>query len=67
MKIRQRVDRLCERLYATPQYPSQGAVVFVDLERQEIREAYLSRAMLRGFLGGRGGNQISFMRAISGG
>jgi hypothetical protein len=42
-------------------------VVFVDLERQEIREAYLSRAMLRDLLGGGGGNQISFMRAISGG
>ena len=67
MNIRQRVDRLCERLYVTPQYPSQGAVVFVDLERQEIREAYLSREMLRDFLGGRGGNKISFMWAISGG
>ena len=58
MNIRQRVDRLCERLYVTPQYPSQGAVVFVDLERQEIREAYLSKAMLRDFLGGRGGNMV---------
>ena len=58
MNIRQRVDRLCDRLHTTPQYPSQGAVVFVDLERQEIREAYLSRAMLRDFLGGRGGNMV---------
>ena len=58
MIIRQRVDRLYGQLHATPQYPSQGKVIFVDLAQQSFREAYLSRAVLQGFLGGRGANMV---------
>ena len=58
MIIRQRVDRFYGQLHATPQYPSQGKVIFVDLAQQSFREAYLSRAVLQGFLGGRGANMV---------
>ncbi|WP_448187790.1 aldehyde ferredoxin oxidoreductase C-terminal domain-containing protein [Azospirillum sp. sgz301742] len=58
MDIRTRVDRLLERMHAEPQFPTQGAVLFVDLERQETRRAYLDRNVLRHFLGGRGANMV---------
>jgi len=39
-----------------PQYPTQGAVLFVDLEHRETRRAYLPLELFRTFLSGRGGN-----------
>lgn len=56
MDIRQKIDLLCQRMYDTPQFPSQGAVLFVDLERRTTRRKYLSVEVLRSFLGGRGAN-----------
>jgi aldehyde:ferredoxin oxidoreductase len=56
MGIRDKVDRLCERLHLEPQYAGQGAVLFVDLERRETRRKYLPREVLHTFLGGRGAN-----------
>ena len=35
-----------------------GKVIFVDLAQQSFREAYLSRAVLQGFLRGRGANMV---------
>ncbi|TYO94907.1 aldehyde:ferredoxin oxidoreductase [Geothermobacter ehrlichii] len=58
MNIRQRVERLLARMHDRPQYPSQGAVLFVDLERRDIRRAYLPVEAVRAFLGGRGGNMF---------
>ena len=56
MDIRQKIDLLCRRMYDAPQYPSQGAVLFVDLEQRSTRRKYLSIEVLRSFLGGRGAN-----------
>jgi len=56
MGIRDKVEELCERLYDEPQYPTQGAVLFVDLERRTTRRKYLPLDVLRTFLGGRGAN-----------
>lgn len=56
--IRPRVERLLGRLEQAPQYPTQGRVLFVDLERQEIRSGYLPRPVVRTFLGGRGANMF---------
>jgi aldehyde:ferredoxin oxidoreductase len=56
MSIRDHVERLCARLHDSPQYPSQGATLFVDLERQEVRRKYLPAEVLVNFLGGRGAN-----------
>lgn len=58
MDIRNRVARLIGRLETTPHYPTQGAVLFVDLERRETKRAYLPKAMMRQFLGGRGVNMV---------
>ncbi|MEK7738313.1 MAG: aldehyde ferredoxin oxidoreductase N-terminal domain-containing protein, partial [Pseudomonadota bacterium] len=58
MNIRQKVEQLCARMHDTPQYPSQGAVLFIDLERQTTRRKYLAIDVLRTFLGGRGANMF---------
>jgi aldehyde:ferredoxin oxidoreductase len=39
-----------------PQYITQGKVLFVDLERQELHTAYMPLEAVRRFLAGRGGN-----------
>ena len=56
MSIHTLVDRLCSRLHDAPQYPTQGATLFVDLERRETRRKYLPAEVLTHFLGGRGAN-----------
>lgn len=56
MGIRNNIDRLWARMHERPQYASQGAVLFVDLERREHRSRYLSAEVFRTFLGNRGGN-----------
>ena len=58
MGIREKVERLVQRMHDSPQYPNQGAVVFVDLERRQTRRAYLPLEVLRTFLGGRGANMF---------
>lgn len=56
MDIRLRVERLLSRMPSEPQYPSQGAVLFVDLEQRRCRRGYLPLEAVRHFLAGRGGN-----------
>ena len=55
---RRRVAELSLRLLAEPQHATQGAVLFVDLERQETQRRYLPLAVVRRFLGGRGANMF---------
>jgi len=54
--IHARIDRLMRRLAPEPQFPTQGQTIFVDLDRQEIRRAYIPRRVVETFLGGRGVN-----------
>ncbi|MBW2523713.1 MAG: MoaD/ThiS family protein [Deltaproteobacteria bacterium] len=56
--IRTRVSRLLERLADEPQYPTQGATLFVDLERGSTERAYTPRAVVEAFLEGRGANMV---------
>ncbi|MBP2690060.1 MAG: branched-chain 2-oxoacid (Si)-reductase, 2-oxopantoate 2-reductase family, partial [Deltaproteobacteria bacterium] len=56
--IREKVARLAARMHDRPQYPSQGAVLFVDLERREHFRKYLPVGVLRSFLSGRGANMF---------
>jgi len=56
--IRQRIDRLIQRMHDTPQYPSQGRVLFVDLSARTTSSAYLDKAVFENFLGGRGVNMF---------
>lgn len=56
MSIREKLERLVARMHDTPQYNSQGAVLFVDLEQRKTLKKYLPLDVLRTFLGGRGAN-----------
>ena len=56
MSIREKLERLVARMHDTPQYNSQGAVLFVDLEQKKTLKKYLPIEVLRNFLGGRGAN-----------
>lgn len=58
MSLRERLEKLCRRLPESPQYPTQGAVLFVDLERRESIRRYLPMEVVTTFLGGRGGNMF---------
>jgi aldehyde:ferredoxin oxidoreductase len=58
MAIRERVDSLIGRLSSERQFPTQGQTLFVDLEHQEIRRAYIPRRVVEAFLGGRGVNMF---------
>ncbi|HZW35324.1 MAG TPA: aldehyde ferredoxin oxidoreductase C-terminal domain-containing protein [Candidatus Deferrimicrobiaceae bacterium] len=58
MDIRARVDRLSARMHDRPQYPTQGSVLFVDLERGETLSRYLPVAAFRTVLSNRGGNMF---------
>ena len=56
MDIRMKVERLAARMHDQPQYPSQGAVLFVDLERREFFSRYLSKEVIHTVLTNRGAN-----------
>src|SRR4051812_50095561 len=58
MSIRERVDALLARLASEPQFPTQGETIFVDLERAEVRRAYVPRRVVKTLLGGRGVNMF---------
>ncbi len=56
MGIREKLERLVARMHDVPQYNSQGAVLFVDLEQRKTLKKYLPLEVLKTFLGGRGAN-----------
>ena len=64
MAIRDRVARLLAELPQAPQYPTQGATVFVDLERREARRGYTPLKVVRALLAGRGGNMFYLHRLL---
>ena len=64
MPIRDRVARLMAGLPAEPQFPTQGATAFVDLERREVRRAYTPIRVVRSLLSGRGANMFYLYRLL---
>lgn len=56
MDIRAKVERLATRMHDQPQYTTQGAVLFVDLERREFFSRYLPKEVIHTFLTNRGAN-----------
>jgi len=64
MRIRDRVSRLVSELPQEPQYPTQGATVFVDLERREISRGYTPMRVVRALLAGRGANMFYLSRLL---
>jgi aldehyde:ferredoxin oxidoreductase len=64
MSVRERVARLLGELPQAPQYPTQGATVFVDLERREVRRGYTPLGVVRALLAGRGANMFYLYRLL---
>ncbi len=58
MSTQQRVDALLKRMNTEPQYPTQGAVLFVNLTERSYKKAYLPLDVLKTFLSGRGANMV---------
>ena len=64
MSSRDRVARLVAELPEAPQFPTQGATLFVDLERRTILRGYTPLAVIKMFLGGRGANMFYLHRLL---
>ena len=64
MGIRERVAKLVGEMPRAPQFPSQGATLFVDLERRETTTAYTPLGVTRTLLGGRGANMYYLYRLL---
>ena len=64
MGIRDRVARLIDEMPRDAQFPSQGATLFVDLERRSTRAAYTPLAVTRAVLAGRGANMYYLYRLL---
>ena len=62
--IRDRVARLVSELPQSPQFPSQGATLFVDLERRGVQRGYTPLHVIRALLGGRGANMFYLYRLL---
>src|SRR5919108_5377493 len=64
MSIRARVARLVSELPREPQYPTQGAALFVDLERREVQRGFTPMRVVKALLGGRGANMFYLHRLL---
>jgi aldehyde:ferredoxin oxidoreductase len=64
MSIRDRVARLVAELPQAGQFPTQGATVFIDLERREIQRGYTPLGVVRTLLAGRGANMFYLHRLL---
>jgi aldehyde:ferredoxin oxidoreductase len=64
MAVRDRVARLMSELPQEPQFPTQGATVFVDLERRALLRGYTPMRVVRGLLAGRGANMFYLFRLL---
>jgi len=64
MSIRGRVARLVAELPQAPLFPTQGATLFVDLERREVQRGYTPVTVIRALLGGRGANMFYLHRLL---
>jgi aldehyde:ferredoxin oxidoreductase len=64
MSIHSRVAQLLQELPKEPQFPTQGATLFVDLERREVARAYTPLRVARAFLAGRGANMFYLYRLL---
>jgi aldehyde:ferredoxin oxidoreductase len=64
MTIRDRVARLVAELPREPQFPTQGATVFIDLERRHVQRGYTPLRVVRALLTGRGANMFYLHRLL---
>jgi aldehyde:ferredoxin oxidoreductase len=64
MSIRDRVARLVAELPQEPQYPTQGATVFVDLETRHVLRGFTPLRVVNSLLAGRGANMFYLHRLL---
>ena len=64
MGIRERVATLVAEMPRAPEFPSQGATLFVDLQRRETQTAYTPLPVTRTVLAGRGANMYYLYRLL---
>jgi aldehyde:ferredoxin oxidoreductase len=64
MGIRERVARLLSEMPRAAEFPSQGATLFVDLERRETCTAFTPVGVTRTLLAGRGANMYYLYRLL---
>ncbi|HEX6975531.1 MAG TPA: aldehyde ferredoxin oxidoreductase C-terminal domain-containing protein [Vicinamibacterales bacterium] len=64
MSIRDRVARLVAEFPQEPQFPTQGATIFVDLERREVQRGYTPLPVVKTLLSGRGANMFYLHRLL---
>ena len=64
MAIRERVAALLAEMPRAAQFPSQGATLFVDLERRELQTAFTPLGVTRTLLAGRGANMYYLYRLL---
>ena len=64
MGCRERVAALVAEMPTTPQYPTQCATLFVDLERRVTQSAYVPLQVTRALIGGRGANMYYLYRLL---
>ena len=64
MALQDRVAKLIAELPKVEQFPTQGATLFIDLERQEVKRAYTPRVVVQTLLAGRGANMFYLYRLL---
>ena len=64
MSIRDRVARLVGELPQAPQYPTQGATLFVDLEKRQVLRGFTPLRVMNTMLAGRGANMFYLHRLL---
>ena len=64
MSVRDRVARLVAELPQAAQFPTQGATLFIDLERREVRRGFTPLPIVRTLLAGRGANMFYLHRLL---
>ena len=64
MSVRDRVAALLSELPKAAEYPSQGATLFIDLERQTIERAYTPVHVVKQLLAGRGANMFYLFKLL---
>src|SRR5439155_17122576 len=62
--IRDRVARLVSALPQAPEYATQGATLFVDLERRQVQRGFTPMRVVRALLAGRGANMFYLHRLL---
>jgi aldehyde:ferredoxin oxidoreductase len=65
MSTREAVAGLVAELPQQPQYPTQGATVFIDLERRSVVRGYTPLRVAKALLAGRGANMFYLHRLLN--